>query len=288
MSSQPAPPRVTITTPGDTPTVTRRPITVTSLAEMKKAGQKIAMLTAYDYYTARILDECGIEGVLVGDSANMVYYGEPNTLSITVDQMIYHTRAVARAVKQALVIADMPFMSYQVSEEEALRNAGRFLKEAGAAAVKLEGGLPMVPTVKRLIEAGIPVMGHIGLVPQSIHRLGGYGVRGRGDRERNYLIESADALSEAGCFSIVLEAIGAELAREITGRIPIPTIGIGAGDGCDGQILVSNDMLGLFEDFQPKFVRRYANLAQEMRKAITQYTEDVKSGQFPSDKESYS
>lgn len=265
----------------------RRPVTVTGLLEMKRAGQKIAMLTAYDYYTARMLDECGIEGILVGDSANMVFYGEPNTLSITVDQMIYHTRAVARAVRSALVIADMPFMSYQVNAEDALRNAGRFLKEAGATAVKVEGGLNMVPTAKRLIEAGIPVMSHIGLVPQSIHRLGGYGVRGRDDKERAYLLESAQAMAEAGSFAIVLEAIRSDLAREITQSIPIPTIGIGAGADCDGQILVSNDMLGSFEDFQPKFVRRYANVAEVMRNAFVQYRDDVRNGQFPSDKEGY-
>ncbi|GAB4314370.1 MAG: 3-methyl-2-oxobutanoate hydroxymethyltransferase [Candidatus Zixiibacteriota bacterium] len=245
------------------------------------------MLTAYDYYTARMLDECGFEGILVGDSANMVFYGEPNTLSITVDQMIYHTRAVARAVRTALVIADMPFMSYQVNADEALRNAGRFLKEAGASAVKLEGGLNMVPTVTRLIEAGIPVMSHIGLVPQSIHRLGGYGVRGRDEKERAYLLESAQAMAEAGSFAIVLEAIRADLAREITQAIPIPTIGIGAGPDCDGQILVSNDMLGSFEDFQPKFVRRYANVAEVMRTAFTQYRDDVRNGGFPSEKEGY-
>ncbi len=262
-------------------------MTVTGLLEMKRAGQKIAMLTAYDYYTARMLDECGIEGILVGDSANMVFYGEPNTLSITVDQMIYHTRAVSHAVRSALVIADMPFMSYQVNAEDALRNAGRFLKEAGATAVKVEGGLNLVPTVKRLIEAGIPVMSHIGLVPQSIHRLGGYGVRGRDEKERTYLLESAQAMAEAGSFAIVLEAIRSELAREITQSIPIPTIGIGAGADCDGQILVSNDMLGSFEDFQPKFVRRYANVADVMRKAFMQYRDDVRNGEFPSDKEGY-
>ncbi|MBD3298749.1 MAG: 3-methyl-2-oxobutanoate hydroxymethyltransferase [candidate division Zixibacteria bacterium] len=287
MSSHPAPavnhdrPNDEAKSPG------RRPVTVTGLLEMKRAGQKIAMLTAYDYYTARMLDECGIDGILVGDSANMVFYGEPNTLSITVDQMIYHTRAVARAVRSALVIADMPFMSYQVNADDALRNAGRFLKEAGATAVKVEGGLNMVPTVKRLIEAGIPVMSHIGLVPQSIHRLGGYGVRGRDDKERAYLVESAQALAEAGSFAIVLEAIRGELAREITQSIPIPTIGIGAGAECDGQILVSNDMLGSFEDFQPKFVRRYANVAEVMRRAFGQYRDDVRNGEFPSDKEGY-
>ncbi|MBI3872197.1 MAG: 3-methyl-2-oxobutanoate hydroxymethyltransferase [candidate division Zixibacteria bacterium] len=272
--------------PKDRP-VTAKPITVADFVRMKKAAQPIALLTAYDYYTARLLDACGIDGILVGDSANMVFYGESTTLSITVDQMIYHTRAVSRAVSHALVTADMPFMSYQVSPEEALHNAGRFLKEAGAAAVKLEGGLPIVPTVVRLIAAGIPVMGHIGLVPQSIHRFGGYTVQGKTPPDRQFLSESASALAEAGCFAIVLEGIPADLAAEITQQIPIPTIGIGAGVGCDGQILVTNDLLGLFEDFQPKFVRRYAHLAQTMREAFVRYVEDVRARQFPSKDESY-
>jgi 3-methyl-2-oxobutanoate hydroxymethyltransferase len=264
-----------------------KPVTVTDLVRMKKAGHPIAMLTAYDYYTARFLDECGLDGVLVGDSANMVFYGEETTLSITVDQMIYHTRAVARAVRHALVIADMPFMSYQVNADEAVRNAGRFLKEAGAAAVKLEGGLPMVPTVKRVIEAGIPVMGHIGLVPQSVHRFGGYSVQGKSDEEHQYLMESAQALAEAGCFSIVLESIPAGLAAEISQAIEIPTIGIGAGVGCDGQILVTNDLLGLFPDFRPKFVRRYAELSLAMKDAFTRFRDDVRARKFPGPDESY-
>lgn len=264
-----------------------KPVTVTDIVRMKKAGHPIAMLTAYDYFTARFLDECGLDGVLVGDSANMVFYGEETTLSITVDQMIYHTRAVARAVRHALVIADMPFMSYQVNADEALRNAGRFLKEAGAAAVKLEGGLPMVPTVKRVIEAGIPVMGHIGLVPQSVHRFGGYSVQGKSDEGRQYLLESAQALAGAGCFSIVLESIPAGLAAEISQAIEIPTIGIGAGVGCDGQILVTNDLLGLFPDFRPKFVRRYAELSTAMKDAFTRYRDDVRARRFPGPDESY-
>lgn len=264
-----------------------KPVTTQDIIRMKQSGRAIAMLTAYDFPTARFLDDAGIDAVLVGDSANMVFYGEPNTLSITVDQMIYHTRAVARAVRRALVIADMPFMSYQVSADEALRNAGRFLKEAGAAAVKMEGGLPMVPTVRRAIDAGIPVMGHLGLVPQSIHRFGGYGVRGRSESERSFLKESAHALDEAGCFSIVLEAIPADLATEISQAIKIPTIGIGAGVGCDGQILVTNDLLGLFEDFHPKFVRRYADLAQVMRNAFARYIDDVRERRFPAEHEGY-
>jgi 3-methyl-2-oxobutanoate hydroxymethyltransferase len=262
-------------------------VTTQDIIRMKQSGRAIAMLTAYDFPTARILDEIGIDAVLVGDSANMVFYGEPNTLSITVDQMIYHTRAVARAVKRALVIADMPFMSYQINADEALRNAGRFLKEAGAAAVKMEGGLPILPTIRRAIEAGIPVMGHLGLVPQSIHRFGGYGVRGRTEDEKGFLKESAVALDEAGCFSMVLEAIPADLAKEISQSVRIPTIGIGAGAGCDGQILVTNDLLGLFEDFQPKFVRRYAELARVMRDAFARYVNDVRERRFPAEHEMY-
>lgn len=279
----------TITPPG-TPSAAdgaTKSVSVKDFIRMKRSGQKIAVLTAYDYYTARFLDRSGIDAILVGDSANMVFYGEESTLSITLDQMVYHTKAVARAVARALVIADMPFMSYQVNPDEALRNAGRFLKEAGAAAVKLEGGLPMIPTVKRLIDVGIPVMGHIGLIPQSIHRFGGFSVRGRGESERNFLKESAAALAEAGCFAIVLEAITADLATEISLAISIPTIGIGAGVGCDGQVLVTNDMLGLFEDFQPKYVRRYANLAAEMKDAFVRYVEDVREGRFPNAGEAY-
>ncbi len=264
-----------------------KPVSVTDIVRMKKLGQPIAMLTAYDYYTARFLDECGIDGVLVGDSANMVFYGEETTLSITVDQMVYHTRAVANAVKHALVIADMPFMSYQVNPDEALRNAGSFLKEAGAAAVKLEGGLAMAPTIKRIVEAGIPVMGHIGLVPQSVHRFGGYSVQGKTDEAQHYLLESAQALAEAGCFSMVLESIPAGLAAKISESIAIPTIGIGAGIGCDGQILVTNDLLGLFPDFRPKFVRRYADLAATMKEAFTKYRDDVRAKRFPGPEESY-
>lgn len=264
-----------------------KPVSVTDIVRMKKLGQPIAMLTAYDYYTARFLDECGIDGVLVGDSANMVFYGEETTLSITVEQMIYHTRAVASAVKHALVIADMPFMSYQVNADEALRNAGRFLKEAGAAAVKLEGGLAMAPTIKRVVEAGIPVMGHIGLVPQSVHRFGGYSVQGKTEEAQSYLLDSAQALAEAGCFSMVLESIPAEVATKISESIAIPTIGIGAGVGCDGQILVTNDLLGLFPDFRPKFVRRYAELATSMKEAFTKYRDDVRAKRFPGPEESY-
>ncbi len=262
-------------------------ITVKSFKKLKQRGEKIAVLTAYDFFTARILDQIGVDAVLVGDSVNMVFYGSPNTLSITMDQMIYHTRAVSSSVKRALVLADMPFLSYQASTEEAILNAGRFLKEGGADAVKIEGGLEMADTIKRIIEVGIPVMGHIGLTPQSINRFGGYVVRGKSEEERNYLTESARVLEEIGCFSILLESIPKALAEEITHAAGVPTIGIGAGVECDGQVLVVNDVLGLFEDFKPKFVRRYAELGKEIRKACKNFLDDVKSGKFPSEEETY-
>lgn len=262
-------------------------ITVRSFAKFKQRGEKIAILTAYDFFTARILDQIGVDSILVGDSVNMVFYGSPNTLSISMDQMIYHTKAVTSAVRRALVIADMPFLSYQASTSEAILNAGRFLKQGGASAVKIEGGLEMADTIKRIIEVGIPVMGHIGLTPQSINRFGGYVVRGKSEEERKYLMESAKALEEIGCFSVLLESIPKKLAQEITQSLKVPTIGIGAGVECDGQVLVVNDILGLFEDFKPKFVRRYAELGKEIRKACKNYLNDVKSGRFPSEEESY-
>jgi 3-methyl-2-oxobutanoate hydroxymethyltransferase len=262
-------------------------VTVKSFAKMKKKGEKIAVLTAYDFFTARILDQIGIDSILVGDSVNMVFYGSPTTLSINMDQMIYHTKAVSSAVKRALVIGDMPFLSYQTNSSDAILNAGRFLKEGGAHAVKIEGGLEMAETVKKIIEVGIPVMGHIGLTPQSIHKLGGYAVRGKTEEDRKYLMESAKILEGVGCFSLLLESVPKELAETISKSLKIPTIGIGAGAGCDGQVLVINDILGLFEDFKPKFVRRYAELGKEMKKACLNYLNDVKSGRFPSEEESY-
>jgi len=267
--------------------VAQEKITVRSFARLKQKKEKIAVLTAYDFHTARILDEIGLDAVLVGDSASMVFYGSPNTLPITMDQMVYHTKAVSSAVKRSLVIADMPFLSYQTSVQEAIANAGRFLKEGGADAVKLEGGLEMAETAAKVIQMGIPVMGHIGLTPQSINRFGGYTVRGKSAEEREYLVKSAKELERAGCFSVLIESVPKELAVEITGFLQVPTIGIGAGSGCDGQVLVINDILGLFEDFKPKFVRRYANLANETRRACRDFMEDVKSGRFPSDEESY-
>ncbi len=262
-------------------------ITVRTFTKFKQNKEKIAMLTAYDFFTARILDQIGVDSILVGDSVNMVFYGSPNTLSINMDQMIYHTKAVTSAVRRALVIADMPFLSYQASTKEAISNAGRFLKEGGASAVKIEGGMEMLDTIKRIIEVGIPVMGHIGLTPQSINRFGGYVVRGKSKGEREYLMESAQKLEQIGCFSILVESVPKKLAQEITQSLKVPTIGIGAGTECDGQVLVINDILGLFEDFEPKFVRRYAELGKEIRKACKSYLDDVKSGRFPSDEESY-
>ncbi len=262
-------------------------VTVRSFAKMKERGQKIAVLTAYDFFTARMLDQIGMDSILVGDSVNMVFYGSPTTLSISMDQMIYHTRAVSSAVKRALVIADMPFLSYQTNPSDAIGNAGRFLKEGGAQVVKIEGGVEMAETIKRIIEVGIPVMGHIGLTPQSIHKLGGFTVRGKTEQDRTYLVESARILEEVGCFSLLLESVPKGLAESISKSLKIPTIGIGAGAGCDGQVLVINDILGLFEDFQPKFVRRYAELGKEMKKACQTYLNDVKSGTFPLEEESY-
>ena len=262
-------------------------ITVKSFREFKKRGEPIVVLTAYDYQTAKILDAVGVDALLVGDSANMVFYGQPNTLSITLEQMLYHTQAVSRAAARALVIGDMPFLSYQISPAEAVANAGRFLKEAGAAAVKLEGGVELAPTVKHLVEVGIPVMGHIGLAPQAVHKMGGYVVQGKNEKSVAYLVESAHALEEAGAFSLVVEGVAADAARKITRSVSIPTIGIGAGSDCDGQVLVTSDMLGIFSDFKPKFVRRYANLAEEIKKAVSCFITDVKHHRFPTEEESY-
>lgn len=262
-------------------------VTVPSLLKKKAEGEKIVFLTAYDYFTARALDSAGVDGLLVGDSSNMVVYGHESTLSMPLDQILYHTEAVSRAAKHALVVGDMPFMSYQPSITEAVRNAGRFLKEAGAHAVKLEGGIEMEEHVISIVESGIPVMGHIGLTPQSIFKFGGYHVQGKEEVEKTYLIESAEALQEAGCFAIVLEAVKRGIAENISKRLEIPTIGIGAGPGCDGQVMVINDILGMDEDFQAKFVRRYFNLGQKIKEVGEQFVKDVKSGDYPSLDESY-
>jgi len=262
-------------------------ITVPSLADKKRNKEKIVFLTAYDFFTAQHLDRAGVDGILVGDSVNMVVYGRPNTLSLPLDQIIYHAEAVSRAVSTALVVADLPFMSYQPSHALAIKNAGRFLSEGGVQAVKIEGGIELEEKITRLVAAGIPVMGHIGLTPQSIWKFGGYKARGRRESERNYLMESALALQEAGCFAIVLEAIKKELATEITSSLTIPTIGIGSGAGCDGQIMVINDILGMDQQFQARFVRRYFNLAEKIREVAAKFIADVKSGSYPSEDESY-
>jgi 3-methyl-2-oxobutanoate hydroxymethyltransferase len=261
-------------------------VTIDSILAMKKKQDKIVCLTAYDYPTARILDEAGVDIVLVGDSAANVFAGEKTTLPITMEEMLYHARVVNRAVKNALVIGDMPFLSYQTSVSDAIYNAGRFLKE-GACGVKIEGGAPMADTVRRLVDLGIPVMGHLGLTPQSIHKFGGYKLQGKTEKDGLNMIEDAKLLESSGCFSIVLEKIPANLARQITEIISIPTIGIGAGPHCDGQILVLHDMIGLFEDFTPKFVKKYAFIGETIRQAVLQYKKEVKEGTYPDKEHSF-
>jgi 3-methyl-2-oxobutanoate hydroxymethyltransferase len=262
-------------------------ITVPEIVNMKKQGEKITALTAYDVLMAQILNDSGIDIILVGDSGGMVMAGYENTLAVTMEEMLFYCKSVRRGVKRALLIADMPFLSYQTSIEEAIKNAGRFLQEAGMEAVKIEGGKAVKDIVKKLVGFGVPVMGHIGLTPQSIHQFGGYGLRGKDDQIAKQLLEDAFILQEAGAFSIVLEKIPSALAKEITNNLDIPTIGIGAGKDCDGQILVSHDMLGLYEKFKPKFVRHYAELGKSMREAFNGYINDVKNTKFPSEDESY-
>jgi len=262
-------------------------VTVPTIINMKKQGEPIALLTAYDTLMAEILDESGIDIILVGDSGGMVMSGHENTLSVTMDEMLHYVKAVHRGVKRALLVADMPFLSYQISVEEAVRNAGRFLQEGGAEAVKLEGGKAVVPIIQRLVEIGIPVMGHLGLTPQSIHQLGGYGVRGKENDAAVQIKREAQLLQEAGVFCLVLEKVPTLLAKEISESLRIPTIGIGAGKYCDGQVLVSHDMLGLYQKFKPKFVRRYAELGRAMANAFADYIHDVKERKFPTDDESY-
>lgn len=261
--------------------------TIRDIRKKKKDGVKQVWLTAYDFYTARCLDEAGVDGLLVGDSLNMVIYGQPNTLSLTLDQSLHHTDAVVRGTNKAMVIGDMPFMTYQQSVSTAVENAGRYLKEAGASGVKLEGGLEMAPTIKRISECGIPVMGHIGLTPQSINKFSGYRVQGKAAESKSYLMESAEALRDAGCFAIVLEAMKSDTAAEITKAIDIPTIGIGAGPDVDGQILVINDIMGSDEEFEARFVRKYFDLAAKVREVGKQFVDDVKSGNYPSKDETY-
>ncbi|HLR31060.1 MAG TPA: 3-methyl-2-oxobutanoate hydroxymethyltransferase [Fodinibius sp.] len=262
-------------------------ITTQTIVDMKMAGEKISMLTAYDYTMGRIVDQAGIDVILVGDSASNVMAGHETTVPMTLDQMIYHASCVVRGVETALVIADLPFMSYQVTSKEALISSGRMMKEAGVHGVKLEGGKPVVKTISKIVEAGIPVMGHLGLTPQSIYKFGTYKVRATENEEARQLLEDARRLQEAGCFSIVLEKIPAVLAQKVTAELSIPTIGIGAGPQCDGQVLVIHDMLGLNKEFNPRFLRRYADLNSGMTDAVQSYIGDVKSGDFPGEEEQY-
>lgn len=266
----------------------RGKITARALVDMKSRGEKIAMLTAYDYQTALIEDRAGVDVILVGDSLGMVVLGYENTLPVTVDEVVHHTKAVSRAKPRAMVVGDLPFMSYQAAVEDAVRNAGRLVKEGGAEGVKLEGGRRMAAVIRGILDADIPVMGHVGLTPQSLHRFGGYKVQGKDPQSADRLVDDAKFLDEAGCFSIVLEGIPSPLARRITEAVAIPTIGIGAGPHCDGQVLVVNDMLGMMEDFAPKFVKRYREVGKSMSEAFSEYIAEVKEGKFPSREQSYS
>jgi len=274
-----------IVQPGGAHVTTRR------LLDMKQNGEKISMLTAYDYTMARILDRAGLDVILVGDSASNVFAGHSTTLPITIEEMIYHAKAVVKGVHdesgRAMVVVDMPFMSYQISGDEALRNAGKIMKEHGCDALKLEGGMIIADTVKRITDVGIPVMGHLGLMPQSIYKYGSYRVRAQEEREAEQLLEDARILEESGAFAVVLEKIPSALAAEVTRLLTIPTIGIGAGAGCDGQVLVINDILGLNREFHPRFVRKYADLNTVIEGAVRQYVEDVRQVNFPSSDESY-
>jgi 3-methyl-2-oxobutanoate hydroxymethyltransferase len=261
--------------------------TIPDLQQMKREDRKISMLTAYDFPTARILDSCGIDILLVGDSVGTVLLGYSTTLPVTMHEMIHHTKAVVRGATDAIVVADMPFMSYQESVEVAKRNAGRFLQEAGAHAVKLEGGVRQAEVVRAIVNNDIPVMGHVGLTPQSIHRFGGYRIQGKETASGLAIIQDAKAVEEAGAFALVLEGIPRDLAQEITRSLAIPTIGIGAGPHCNGQVLVIHDLLGLSVDFKPKFVKRYAHLTEEVRKAVECFIGEVQRGEFPDDGHSF-
>ena len=264
-----------------------RKVTTHTLQAMKAADEKISMLTAYDYSLARLVDDAGIDVILVGDSASNVMAGQVTTVPMTLDHMIYHAQCVQRAIERALLVVDMPFGTYQGNSRLALESAIRIMKEAEAHAVKLEGGEEIAQSIERLIASGIPVMGHLGLTPQSIYKFGTYTVRAKEDEEAAKLLADAKILEEAGCFALVLEKIPAELAKQVSASISIPTIGIGAGPDCDGQVLVLHDMLGITMDFSPRFLRRYLNLGEQISDAIKQYAEDVRSGDFPDDNESY-
>jgi 3-methyl-2-oxobutanoate hydroxymethyltransferase len=260
---------------------TRKKVTTLTFRQKKERGEPITMLTAYDYPTALAMDQAGVDSILVGDSLGMVVLGYENTLPVTMEEMLHHCRAVARGAKAALLIGDMPFMSYQISVEEAVRNAGRFLAQGNMDAVKLEGGRERLAAIRAIVSAGIPVMGHLGLTPQSVHQLGGFRPQGKTALAAKRLLEDALLLEEAGCFGIVLESVPARLAEMISKRLTIPTIGIGAGAGCDGQVLVTHDLLGLFDRFTPKFVKKYANLHDEMQRAFREYIADVQTKTFP-------
>lgn len=262
-------------------------VTTNVLLEMKRSGEKIAMLTAYDYTMAKIVDHAGIDVILVGDSASNVMAGHETTLPITLDQMIYHASSVVRAVDRALIIVDLPFGSYQGNSKEALNSSIKIMKESGAHAVKLEGGLEVTESIQRILTAGIPVMGHLGLTPQSIYKFGTYNVRAKEEAEAQKLLEDAHALEKAGCFALVLEKIPAKLAEQVAKELQIPVIGIGAGGGVDGQVLVFHDMVGLTHEFNPRFLRRYLNLYEEINKAVGNYIQDVKSKDFPNSNEQY-
>ncbi len=262
-------------------------LTIKDVIKKKENGEKITMLTAYDYYSAKLIDEAGIDMILVGDSLGMVIQGRENTLAVTVEEMIYHTKMVKRGASHSLIVTDLPFMSYQTGVEEALKNAGRILKKSGAGAVKLEGGQRVIPQVKALVEAGIPVMGHLGLTPQSVNQFGGFKVQGREKEKALELLKNAEALEEAGVFSIVLETVPKELARLVTESLKVPIIGIGAGPYCDGQVLVFHDLLGFDSSFKPRFVRQYVNLNEVINKVVQDYIADVKNNKFPSEGESF-
>ena len=262
-------------------------ITTRALIEMKEKGERIVALTCYDALFARLLDASGVDILLVGDSVNEVLAGQPSTLSATLDQMIYHTKMVRRGTERAMVVCDMPFLSYQISPEDALRNCGRAMKETGCNAVKIEGGQPMAATVRRLVDIGIPVMGHLGLTPQSVHALGGYRVQGRDDAAAGRLKADATALQDAGAFAVVLELVPAPLASQITKALTIPTIGIGAGPACDGQVLVLHDMLGLNDQFSAKFIKKYAALAEDVREAARVFAAEVREGRYPGPEHSF-
>lgn len=265
------------------PNPSRKKVTTTDLRRKKSQHERITMLTAYDYPSAQAMDECGVDIILVGDSLGMVVLGYPNTLSVTMEDMLHHCKAVARGAKWAFLVGDMPFMSYQVSPQEALRNAGRFLQEGGMDAVKLEGGRERIDAIRLIVSAGIPVMGHIGLTPQSVNQLGGFRAQGRNAQQAHQLLEDALYLQDAGCFSLVLESVPGRLAEYISQRLEIPTIGIGAGPGCDGQVLVTHDLLGLFDRFTPRFVKQYAHLNPLIKTAFAQYLHEVRQGEFPAE-----